>query len=86
MSGFAVIRHSESGGVGTSPAEAMDLHRANGWVRVSEYRHDPGAFNLADYDDDSPDLDAPVEQPKPEPKKPKSEPKPATGADDEIEE
>jgi hypothetical protein len=85
MSGFAVIRHSETGGIGTAPAEAMELHRAGGWVRVSEYRHDPGAFNLADYDD-SPDLDAPVEKTKHEPKKSKPEPEPATGADDETKE
>ena len=77
MSGFAVIRHSETGGIGTAPAEAMDLHLAGGWVRVSEYRHDPGLFNLADFNADSPDLDAPSEEPKPEP---------AISADDEIEE
>lgn len=70
MSGFAVIRHTETGGVGTTPAEAMDLHRANGWVRVSEYGPEPSAFHLPDFAD-APDLDAAAET------KPESDVKPA---------
>lgn len=57
MNGFAVIRHTETGGIGTSPAEAMELHLANGWVRVSEYAPHPWTFNLPDFAD-APDLDA----------------------------
>lgn len=68
MSQFAVIRHPETGGVGTAPADAMDLYRAGGWVRVSEYRAEPSDFDLSDYAD-APDLDAPAEAaPDPEPK------------------
>jgi hypothetical protein len=59
MTGFAVIRHPETGGVGTAPADAMDLYRAGGWVRVSEYRAEPSDFNLPDFTDAT-DLDAPA--------------------------
>lgn len=60
VGGFAAIRHTETGGVGTATADAMDNLRANGWVRVSEYRAEPGDFHLADYVD-APDLDAVTE-------------------------
>lgn len=60
MSQFAVVRHTETGGVGTTAASAMDLMRANGWVRVSEYRAEPAEFHLPDFAD-APDLDATAE-------------------------
>jgi hypothetical protein len=55
---FVVMRHTETGGVGAVAAEAVDLHRVNGWIRVSDYRGEPGDFHLPDYSD-APDLDAP---------------------------
>lgn len=64
---FAVIRHLETGGVGTSSADAMDIHRAKGWIRVSEYRAAPGDFHLPDFAEASEDLDAPPAEPDPEP-------------------
>lgn len=64
MSKHAAIRHTETGGVGTAPAEAMDHHRARGWVRVSEYYSDPSDIDLSTLGE-APDLDAPAD---PEPK------------------
>lgn len=61
MSGFAVIRHPETGGVGTAPAEAMEHYRNRGWVRVSEYAPNPVLFHLPDFAD-APDLDASEEE------------------------
>lgn len=61
MSAFAVIRHTETGGVGTASADAMEHLRANGWVRVSEYRAEPSAFHLPEFADAT-DLDA-VDEP-----------------------
>lgn len=57
MSRFAVVRHPDTGGIGTSPEAAMPIHRARGWVRVSEYRDAPADFHLPDFADAS-DLDA----------------------------
>lgn len=61
---FVAIRNPETGGVGTCAETALDLHRAHGWVRVSDVRPAPDDFHLADYVG-APDLDAPAE---PEPK------------------
>jgi hypothetical protein len=66
MAAFAVMRHTETGGVGTVPADAVDLHRANGWVRVSDYRAEPSAFHIPDFAD-APDLDASETTPEQEP-------------------
>jgi len=68
MTGFAVVRHPQTGGIGTVPADAMELHLANGWVRVSEYRAEPSEFHLPDFAG-APDLDAPAPEPEQEPKK-----------------
>jgi hypothetical protein len=65
MATFAVIRHTETGGLGIVPAAALDMHRANGWVRVSDYRAEPSDFHLPDFADLSTDLDA---EPEPAPK------------------
>jgi hypothetical protein len=62
MSGFAVIRHTETGLLGIVPAGALDMQRAGGWVRVSDYRDEPADFHLPDFAD-ADDLDA-----EPEPK------------------
>lgn len=59
---FAVIRHPDVAGLGTAPAEAIEQLRANGWVRVSEYRAEPGDFHLPDFADASDDLDAVAEE------------------------
>lgn len=58
MSGFAVIRHPETGGLGIAPATSLVLFRANGWVRVSDYRDEPGDFHLPDFAEALDDLDA----------------------------
>jgi hypothetical protein len=65
MATFAVIRHTETGGLGIVPAAALDMQRANGWIRVSEYRAEPADFHLGDFADARDDLDA---EPEPEPK------------------
>jgi hypothetical protein len=65
MATFAVIRHTETGGLGIVPAAALDMQRANGWIRVSDYRDEPADFHLPDFADSSVDLDA---EPAPEPK------------------
>lgn len=58
MSAFAVIRHTETGGLGVVPAAALDMQRANGWVRVSDYRTEPADFHLPEFADAFDDLDA----------------------------
>lgn len=68
---FAVIRHPEAG-IGTAPRDALTLMRANGWIRISEFRDEPGAFHLPDFADVTADLDAEaapevVAEPDPEP-------------------
>lgn len=65
MATFAVIRHTETGGLGIAPAAALDMHRANGWIRVSDYRAEPADFNVPDFADVLDDLDA---EPEPAPK------------------
>jgi hypothetical protein len=65
MATFAVMRHTETGGLGVVPAGAMEMQRAHGWVRVSDYRDQPSDFHLPDFADTFDDLDA---QPEPEPK------------------
>ena len=55
---FCVIRHPAAG-IGTCPASALDLHRANGWIRVSGFSTDPADFDLPAFAD-APDLDAPA--------------------------
>lgn len=67
MTDFAVIRHTETGGLGIVPAGALDMQRAHGWVRVSDYRAEPADFHLPDFADSTTDLDAEPE-PEPEPK------------------
>jgi hypothetical protein len=54
--GFYVIRHPGAG-VGTCPVDALTIHRAAGWARVSEERPEPADFHLPDFAD-APDLDA----------------------------
>lgn len=65
MSGFAVMRHPETGGLGTVPSAAVESHLANGWVRVSDYRPAPADFNVPDFAD-APDVDAPDPEPEPD--------------------
>lgn len=65
MTTFAVIRHIETGGLGVTPAGALQRQRVNGWVRVSEYRAEPGDFYLPEFADSHTDLDA---EPEPDPK------------------
>ncbi len=65
MASFAVIRHAETGGLGVVSAAALDMQRANGWVRVSDYRAEPADFHLPDFVDSFTDLDA---DPEPAPK------------------
>jgi hypothetical protein len=62
---FAVVRHPDIPAPGIVPAAALELHRANGWVRVSDLRNEPADFNLDDFADAHDDLDA---EPEPEPK------------------
>lgn len=59
MSEFAVIRHPETGGVGTAPADAMEHLRSIGWIRISDYAAEPSAFHLPDYAEATTDLDPP---------------------------
>jgi hypothetical protein len=66
MATFAVMRHTETGGLGIVPAGAMEMQRAHGWVRVSEYRDEPADFHLPDFAD-ADDLDAKPDA-EPEPK------------------
>jgi len=67
MTTFAVIRHPETGGLGIVPASALDMQRAHGWIRVSDFRAEPADFHLPEFADSTTDLDAGPE-PGPEPK------------------
>lgn len=66
MSAFAVVRHPDIATPGIIPAAALELHRAHGWIRVSEYRDEPADFHLDDFTDARDDLDA---EPEPKAKK-----------------
>lgn len=54
---FCVVRHPDVAVPGTAPEEALEVMRANGWVRVSDFRPWPTDFDLSDYAD-AKDLDA----------------------------
>lgn len=72
---FCVIRHPDQPTLGTSPESALEIHKAKGWFRVSEWRDRGDAFYLPDFADAVEDLDA-----EPEPtknKKSKTEETPA---------
>ena len=59
-----VVRHPETGGVGVVAESALDIHRAGGWIRVSD-AFDEGAKShlvLTEYAT-APDLDAPQPEP-----------------------
>jgi hypothetical protein len=56
---FAVVRHPEAG-TGIAPEAVMPQMRANGWVRISEYRKEPNEFHLPEFADVTTDLDAPT--------------------------
>jgi hypothetical protein len=71
MTTFAVIRHTETGGLGIVAAGALEMQRAHGWVRVSDYRDQPSDFHLPDFADSTDDLDA---EPEPAPKARKAAP------------
>jgi hypothetical protein len=60
---FAVVRHPDIAVAGIVPAAALELHRANGWVRISDLRNEPSDFHLDDFADVQDDLDA-VPEPK----------------------
>jgi hypothetical protein len=65
MSAFAVVRHPDIAALGIVPAAALEHQRARGWIRISEFRNEPGDFHLDDFADAYDDLDA---EPEPEPK------------------
>lgn len=56
-----VMRHPDTGGVAVIPASSLALHKAQGWLRVSDpiAEHDAERVRLADYAD-APDLDPPA--------------------------
>lgn len=58
---FAVIYHPATGGRGTCHADALETHRRNGWVRVSQWRSRPDDFHLPEFVDAVADLDPPLE-------------------------
>jgi len=69
------MRHEELGGPALVPASALDIHRAQGWMRVSEAipldsvpQTDPAGYA------DAPDLDAPTDPGPAEPVEDKPEP------------
>jgi len=59
---FAVVRHPDIEALGVVPFAALDLHRAHGWIRISDWRAAPADFHLPDYDEAYEDLDAPPEK------------------------
>jgi hypothetical protein len=58
---FAVIKHPDLDRPGTCPESALEIHRAQGWFRVSDWSGRPDDFHLTDYADASTDLDAVAE-------------------------
>ena len=77
MTGFAVVRHPDIASIGVIPYAALDMHRANGWCRISEWRAEPADLHLPDYAEAFEDLDA-------EPPKKSRPAKPATGEEQEV--
>jgi hypothetical protein len=65
---FAVIRHPDVTVPGIVAAGAVEVMRANGWIRVSDYRPEPADFHLPEFVDAVDDLDAEPE-PEPEPER-----------------
>lgn len=55
---FCVIRHPNVTAVGTCPDTALEHHRSLGWMRISDWRPEPDAFNLPDFAEAVTDLDA----------------------------
>ena len=55
---FAVVRHPDVDAPGVIPRGALEMHRAQGWYRVSEWRAEPAAFHLPDFAEATEDLDA----------------------------
>lgn len=60
---FAVVRHPDVAVPGVVAAAALDHMRANGWIRISEYRDQPDDFHLPEFADVTDDLDAEPEVP-----------------------
>jgi hypothetical protein len=59
-----VVRHSETGGVGCVSKDSLALHKANGWLRVSDpLEPDAYAQFAPAVWADAPDLDAPEPEP-----------------------
>jgi hypothetical protein len=59
---FAVVRHPDIEAPGFIPEGALELHRAKGWIRISEWREAPSDFHLSDFAESFEDLDAPEEK------------------------
>lgn len=69
---FAAVRHPDIEALGVIPQGAYEMHRARGWVRVSDWVDDPAELHLPDYADAA-DLDAPAPEPS-EPARPADQP------------
>lgn len=86
---FAVVRHPDIETPGIVPEAALEAHQARGWYRVSDWRDEPAAFHLPDFDADAPDLDAPPEDEEPKKatrKRKTTEPQPDDEPDETTEE
>lgn len=66
------MRHPETGGVGVVPESSLDIHRNQGWLRVSDAlsRDERERVVLTEYAE-APDLDAKPDRPAPKSQKEK---------------
>lgn len=64
---FAVVRHPDIDTLGVIPEGALEMHRARGWIRVSDWRREPADFHLPEFAEVVEDLDAPKPKAKPKP-------------------
>jgi hypothetical protein len=57
------VRHPETGGAGVIAESALDIHRGNGWIRVSGPIGEFDKDRVNPYDYDVVDLDVPQPEP-----------------------
>lgn len=58
MSAFVAVRHTITGGIGSVPVEALEIHLANGWVVISDPAPDPFHLDVASIDPAAPETEA----------------------------
>jgi hypothetical protein len=58
MSEFVAVRHTTTGGIGSVPVEALEIHLHNGWVVISDPAPEPFDLDVPAIDPATPETDA----------------------------